>query len=405
MTLRTRLHTIAHARRTAFTLPELLVVVTVTLILMSILVSATGIITNTISSAKAQGDFMGQERAVLAVLRRDLQRDHFLDEDSKPNLGRKVSDQRTDNAVVSGTTIAGYMPPKSGYFWASSRPAVSALPSTWNINNDATWNFDEGTDGDGFQSSRSGNHFLQFTILLPGGAPEDTIVADVPYANSPATTAYPISGTCAEVAYFLVPNGATPNGIAKYKLIRRSRLAARTDDDKPAYSALLAAPPPAPPATVPTPVPTADSSEVMAVNSGTTLLNLADLAQLKNRIGGGDPTSPARQPIGTYRIGEDVLHHHVTSFEVKFTGTAASGITWPTPFASGNTDYPYDTLPFDGQFDTADASVLGATNGLASSSNPNGRIKPIRITGVQIRLRCWNPSTKTTRQSTLAVGL
>lgn len=403
MICRTRTERTASRDRRAFTLPELLVVVTVTLVLMSILVSASGIITATISNAKAQGDFVAQERATLAILRRDLQYSHFLDEDAKPNHGRRLSDQHTQNMTVSGSTIAGYKPPKYGYFWASSRPAVSTQLSDWVPGNSATWNFKEGDDAEGFNSSRSANHFLQFTIILPGGEPVSTLTADVPYGNPSNSSAYPITGTCAEVAYFLSPNGTTPAGVPKYKLIRRQRLAARNEDDRPAYEQLLNS----------SNVAADDPPEVMAAAPRMPLTNPAQfdmfdlnrLTLLGNRV--------SRQSLSAHRTGEDILNHNVTSFEIKFTGPKATGVAWqteagtewPRSFSSINTDYPYDNLPFDGDYDTTDVNAVSSTTNLATASNQTGRLKPIRITGAMIRLRCWNPSIKTTRQSTLTVDL
>ena len=373
------------ANRAAFTLPELLVVVTVTLILMSILVQASTIITSTVSAAKAQGDFVGQERMAIAVMRRDLQADHFLEEDGKPNQGRRLSDQRTDQATASGTQIMGYKPPLSGYFWASAKGV------------DNVSNFDEGTDSSGFTSSRSGNHIMQFTIVLPGGAPENTLNADIPFQSTAATT-----GTCAEVAYFLVSNGTTPTGIAKYKLIRRQRIAARNKDDQPAYRTILNS-------FTTAQIQATDPPEVMAA-TGTVgnfnVFNLHDLSQAGNRFGS---VSIPRAAISTHRVGEDVLHNHVISFELKFTGSGRTETNgpWPRPFGlpTNNTDYPFDTLPFDGNYDTGD-ETLNATAGLATSaSNQSNPIKPIRITGVQIRLRYWNPSNRQTRQTTTVVDL
>ncbi|HEY1188668.1 MAG TPA: prepilin-type N-terminal cleavage/methylation domain-containing protein, partial [Gemmata sp.] len=330
MISRTRSHAPARTRA-AFTLPELLVVVTITLILMSILVQASTIITSTVSSAKAQGDFVGQERMALAVMRRDLQFDHFIEEDGNPSptRGRKLSDQRTDRAYASNGQIQGYKTPQSGYFWAGAKVV------------DNTVNFDEGADSDGFSSTRSGNHFMQFTIVTPGGSPEQTLTADIPVGNPNVTT-----GTCGEVAYFLVSNGQTPNGTLQFKLVRRQRLAARNNDDDPAYGQLLnqsGAQPTDPP-------------EVVAcnlTNGRFDMLNLNELTFRSNRV--------AQQPITTHRVGEDVLHHHVTSFELKFTG---SGPGWPRT-ADINGDYPYDTLPYDGEYDTGDATQLSSANNLA----------------------------------------
>lgn len=402
--------------RRAFTLPELLVVITITLILMGILVTASGIITDTITSAKAQGDLVSQERMALAALKRDLEAAHFLDEDGKPNQGRGVSDQRTDQMQLTGggpnQRITGYLPPRSGYFKAFS-PAPQNIP--FSAGDPNSWNFDEGGDTYG-QSSRSGNHYLQFTVVLSGGAPENTVAADVPFGNPRGSAAYPIIGTAAEVAYFLVPDGTTPSGIGKFKLIRRQRLAARNADDAPAYRALLNSINPTTPAPA-LPNLDADVREVVAVAAGGgptnfTMLNLSDLTLDANRLAAG---AARPQPIGgatAVRLGEDVVLSNVISFEVKFTGSSGAaagftgGNTWPTPFANGNTDFPYDNLPFNGFYDTfTRQGNWSVPANLGSTTNTGGTLKPIRLTGAQVRLRVWNPSTKKTRQTTVAVKL
>ncbi len=323
----------------------------------------------------------------ITALKRDLSADHFLDEDTKPNNGRKLSDQRTDRLfeyVDASRTppqrIAGYKPPKSGYFFAYSPRGY-----------DNVFNFDEGNDSDGFRSSRSGNHILQFTVIMPGGAPENTITADVPYRSSNQ-----IIGRAAEVAYFLVPDGTTPNGVRKYHLVRRQRLCALNGDDAPAYSSMFS---PGPPAGIAAGAAPTDPPEVMAMRSTTQVFNLNDLTFAGNRV--------IRSVITQHRIGEDILLSNVTSFEVKFTGSSGT-VAWPTPFLSGNSDYPYDNLPFDGAYDTFNQGPNWdlASNMAGSSVGPTtAPLKRIRITGVQIRLRTWDPQTKSTRQTTLVVDL
>lgn len=420
MTRRTRPDRPAGRARPAFTLPELLVVVVVTLVLMSILTKAVTIMTQTISDVKAQGDFVAHERAAMEVLRRDLQQEHFLPEDGQPPRGPKLRDQRTDRlypylAAPSDYRIGltgGYTPPKAGYFAACAAPV------------DGTTNVDEGYDSELFQSTRSGNHFLQFTVVgRSAGTPGGTFTADVPFG----TGSDPISGTCVEVAYFLEDNGTTPGGTKKYKLIRRQRLCARDADDRPVREKMLND------LAISPGVKEDDPPEVMAVRRRTPqgtvppqfdMFDLGLLTQPGNR---GPRQSIQARPPGVpkaYRVGEDVLNYNVTSFEVKFTGTCAPWMSgsWPRPFYNppgvvSNSDYPYDTLPGNGYYDTfssqdprwvqvqnnqpQNAQILnGATN-----AQPNAPLSAVRITGVMIKLRYWNQSTKSTRQTTIAVDL
>jgi hypothetical protein len=126
--------------------------------------------------------------------------------------------------------------------------------------------------------------------------------------------------------------------------------------------------------------------------------------------GGGTPSA---------RFGADKLMSNILSFEIKFTGVASPTLGanfWPRPFP-GNTDAPYDTLPFDGNFDTfstqantpatppAPAVNWNLATNLATTGTVARPLKQIRITGVQIRLRAYDPKTRSTRQTTLIVNL
>jgi hypothetical protein len=116
---------------------------------------------------------------------------------------------------------------------------------------------------------------------------------------------------------------------------------------------------------------------------------------------------------------------NVLSFEVKFTGpTANVGLgawpgdqysnAWPRPTVGNvvganqgqaNLDFPYDFLPFNGQFDTYSSQVANWQTQVASASAPNNPIKPIRITGVMIRLRTYDLKNQTTRQTSIISAL
>ena len=115
---------------------------------------------------------------------------------------------------------------------------------------------------------------------------------------------------------------------------------------------------------------------------------------------------------------------NVLSFEVKFTGPQASvgagawpsdpkSTLWPRPIISPtggahNYDYPYDYLPFNGQFDTFTTTQVGGKtwqNQVATVANPGNLIKPIRLTGILIRLRGYDLKNQTTRQTTITSSL
>jgi hypothetical protein len=369
--------------------------------------------------ARARADLAAQERMVVTLLTRDMKAPHFMDDDTKPNLGRRVSDQRLDLADLSGSpanpTVSGYVPPRGGYFRAGSTASASGN------------NAQEGYDDFPFSTSRSGDHFLQFTVILPGG-PSDQLFS----AQIPAIGGQQFFSTTAEVSYFLRPAGATPGGIPVFDLFRRQRLCAPGGDYVQAYAQAY------------TPAANqADAAEAIATALGVSgapkIATLTDLTVPQPRPGqtfgvnsvrlpGGStiPSTFAPLPITSNRFGEDKLMSNVLSFEVKFTGVAgvySSGINaqgaplgplpWPAAFASGNTDFPYDTLPLDGLFDTHSQLVTSQTPtanndwrfDVATQSIPNRTLKLIRITGAQIRLRGYDPSTRTTRQTTVTVDL
>lgn len=346
MTRRTR-------TRRGTTLVELMVAAAMSIMVMWLLTWCYQQGLASFSNTKAHGDLMDQERMVTSVMTRDLKADHFLEEDGKPNRGRRVRDQRLDQG--------GYTPPRSGFFWAKS-PLNSG--------------FDEGIDGDSFQSTRSTSHALQLTVILPGGPPENMFNADVPIYGAP------LYGRAAEVTYFLSPSGRSPGGYQLYNLIRRQRLCALTTDDAPAYNQKLKD----------LAVQPADATEVMAVTNASppTILTLGNLTVPANRL------PQPFVPIGTtYRLGEDILMSNVTSLEIKFAGSGFTTVTpsnptgtWPEAFP-GNSDYPYGNLPANGQFDTG---------------SPNTSAK-VRITGAMIRLRAYESRTRITRQTTFVVDL
>ena len=84
-------------------------------------------------------------------------------------------------------------------------------------------------------------------------------------------------------------------------------------------------------------------------------------------------------------------------------------VQWPRPLLSttgglDNPDYPYDFLPYNGEFDTFSTRVSGWQTYVASAAPPTAHarpIKPFRITGVMIRLRAYDLRNQNARQTTI----
>lgn len=363
--------------RRGFTLVELLVAAAMMILGMWLLswVYQQGL--ESFRQARAQSELTNQQRMVTSILTRDLAAVHFTDDSTKPNNGRRLSDQRTD-LVWSG----GYVPPTGGYFRAGSFP----IDNTNNI-----W---EGNDSIA-DSSRSTNHFLQFTAILPGGPSHQLFSAEVP-----AYSGKQYFSTAAEVAYFLKPSGQTTGGVPLFDLYRQQRIVARNTDDAPAYASAASQ---------------IDAQEVMVVRGGQ-MQNLRNLTIPSGLTGSVRLSGPPFPPYQLH-VSEDKLMSNVLSFEVKFTGSAGynSGVTWPRPFldpntGAQNTDYPYDTLPYDGNsydglFDTHSTQAPWQSDIAGVGVTGAKRLKPIRITGVMIRLRSYDTRTQSARQTTLTLDL
>lgn len=407
-----------HLTRRGMTLVELLVAAAMCIMGMWLLTWLYQQGLESFRQARSQADLTTQLRMFTQTITRDLTADHFERQDDKPNGGKRVSDQRLDQMTLYADPkdakkflVGGYTPPKRGYFRAGSYPI------------DKTNNVSEGTDPAFVaDSSRSTNHFLQFTAILSGGSNFQQFSAEVS-ANS--TNQY--FGTAAEITYYLVPSGQMAGTTPLYDLYRCQRLVARNREDADAYDKDMKQP-----------TGKTDASEVMVLKPNPNPMPLptdppkvmATLEELTFQGIGGVRLQGPTFPKNTVRVSEDKLISNVISFEVKFTGTIAMtpnpnpnppmipGIRqpdltilslpeWPTKASSGNNDYPYDTLPLGGTFDTCSTLVTDwqlATN-VASSGNEGRDLKPIRITGAQIRLRIFDQKTRSTRQTTVIVDL
>jgi hypothetical protein len=383
--------------RRGVTLVEMLVATAMCIVGMWLLTWMFQQATASFSIANAQINLTSQERLVTTVMTRDLQAWRFLEDEKLPNRGQKLSDLPSNNTV-----------PKTGYFFAQSVPVLPTTPPLppYNPNpyifNPGPWSMNAlenggNPDSYGFFSSRSTNHFLAFTAVLPD-VPNSRFLAEVP-AGSGSTQA----GTAAEITYFLSPSVTSPGGVQLYDLIRVQRVVALGPYDQKDYQKVVAAAyaggdtvnevmVSAPPGTGAIPPPAqmykmSDLAAAFGVNSprfGSSMLSPAN-GQTLNPLAARTPASK--------RYGEDRLMANVVSFEVKYTGsgsyTDASGNTqsWPMQFAAGNSDFPYDFIrnaPYY-QFDTGNSS------------------RQISITGIQIKIRALNGTNA--RQTTITLAL
>ena len=365
--------------RSGMTLVEMLVAAAMSIMVMWLLTWCYQQGLGSFSTTKSQGDLMDQLRQTSSLMTRDLTAQHFVFSDTPPTYGMLPTNggvRLSDLGPGGGSSNSNYTPP-AGYFVAQS--------SAGNI---------EGYDGDGLASSYSTSHWVQFTVILPGGPPQNLFSAELaPATNPPTPTTY--FGRAAEVSYFLAPNGTTSGGTQLYNLYRRQRVCGMTSDDAQSYN-LAGIPPPIPPQTQP------DTAEVMSLpttppppTQSWPVLYMSQMS-VNNRMPYTTPLA-----VTSSRYGEDVLMSNVVSMEIKFTGPQTStttGAVWPLQYLNSTTgaiqnfDYPYDNLPGNGLFDTAGVSNVPS-------------MSPIRITGAMIRIRAYSPRTQQTRQTTFAVSL
>jgi hypothetical protein len=296
----------------------------------------------------------------------------------------------------------------------------------------------EGTDSDGFMSTRAPNgnlfHTLRFTSVQPFGT------GTPPYTTTVGTTV--LTSRAAEIAYFLgstngagIAASATPTGVPLFNLYRQQRLVAMTAEDQTNLAAAGL------------------DAEVLSTDSPTTPTKVNTMLDLATQA---DITKRVQMIPYANRFAQDVLLTNVISFEVKPTWPAGpqGAATGPTTFAS-STDHPYDNLTVTGNttFDTAQFMSSPGTSSMppawaqgtsyaagkqvvnrgviytcataGTSFNGSGFGSPngptgigaaiqdgsatwnftqtlIRVTGLQIRVRVYDPKVQAARQITLA---
>ena len=365
----------ACSHRRGYTLVEVMVALGLSVLTMWLLAEAFRIGLEMIGQARAQANLMTQLHAVGDIFHRDLVVAHpFLPDDNRPNRGLRLSDQRLDLLTATGQ---GWTPPPGGFFHIIS-PDSHALP-----------------DREGLNIYSATNHALHFTAILPEND-RNPYCAQLNFGPRGIRT---LESRAAEIAYFLVYTGGVtgPGGTRLYQLVRRQRLVALDDF----HRASLQVP--------------ANYGSLIAVDTATNQpLTLKQIRHPSQRLPLSPATVPANPPlvlpVNDPAYGTDILLSNVLSFEVRVdwdpnpNGTLNSSNP-PRPF-SVNTEYPYDNLTanagrnpalpatFDTWHDEQDWQRAFATLPLA-----------IRVRGIQVSVRVFDPKTRAVRQNTWRFAL
>jgi len=393
-------------RRSAFTLPELLVAAALSMAIMALIAVAFQKAIDIFRNMRAVGSMEDKLRSAENVIKRDLSSEHFGGTFRTGYSGAFLRDQRLD--------LSGWTPPDEGYF-AIRQGTVS---------------FAEGTqaglsqmpvDGDGLPSFVSpnpnqnptigaippaGSHWLQFTVKLSGRRAEDYFRATNP-GNMPSPLDFatgvqpPFVSRWAEVGYFLWPTGQNANGTPLYSLRRRQRVALAPETLAGAA---------APTVSNVSLFPDVSVKNVNARFDTATANTSADLTVPANRM--QLTTLQIAAPRDPLVWGDDILLTNVISFEVKLNWTngnaAGNAPVFPTPAA---TDWPFPQMGAPVSFDTgtrlnANANInwddpTSYTTATVSGATGGAGFTRIRVNALQIRIRIWDSSTQTARQITI----
>ncbi|MFO0936636.1 MAG: prepilin-type N-terminal cleavage/methylation domain-containing protein [Gemmataceae bacterium] len=393
------LTTIQTRPRRGFTLVELLVATALTLLIMSILASTFQTAIDSLGYLRAAGELQDRLRTASESIRADLTAPHFDDE---AVLDGKLSNVRFD--LGAGTPQAGFFRIEQDNPSVEENTNVVDRPSVY--------------------STVATTHRLMFTTKLPGTSRQNVFV--VPRVASPNPAAFPGMDTLNDnllhdpvnfyasrwgvVSWFLVPSGELTQGSVPaqqqplFNLYRRTLVLAEVPG---------------------TYISTADgNSQNCAYQLLATPANTAKFltASEVTNLGAVAPKSP----IGD---GSDLVLSNVISFEVKadytpvlvpanarvtlfprppidpgasplapFGLTSASVDSPSVPLTSGyNQDFPFDSLPRNpgnaaNNFRAFDTGLVGGTNVVNQS---------IRVRALQIKIRVYDPKTRSTRQVTL----
>jgi hypothetical protein len=411
--------------RCGFTIVELLVAAALTLFVMYLLTAVFTSALGSFSAVKAIGDMQGKLRSATATIRRDLIEDHFDRGFSAKAGGPKLSDQKMVrfNAQTNlWEPNQSWEPPAEGFF---------------RIFQGGVGTF-EGLNDEGLSSVRATDHLLHFTVKRYIRKREDMFATAITDLGPPNTSVYlrtqPLDfitpgqflSQWVEVAYFLVPSGASANGgLPLYYLVRREKLLMPT----------LTMPGLANNKIIPSgnygnlsqsntnAVGAAQFVSSADVTAPCLRMNMDNYTGLATSNGGIQAT--AGSAVTGYRplfTGNDIVLTDVLSFQVLVAHDLAP--------ATSAAEFPFDNIPqvpltvtllganpsynagWAGQriFDTwSSSSAQGVFDYSTWNRDPATTLPPLpgtnipfrtRITAIQIRLRVWDNKTQQARQMT-----
>lgn len=405
-------------RRHGFTLVELLVAAALTMLIMSILALSFQTAMDSLSHLRAAGEMQDRLRTAGEKIRIDLQAPHFEDEAVKHGMVSHVRFDRNPNAT-----------PAAGFF------RIDQIGPATEENGIATSSRD--------YSTRAANHFLEFSVKLPGTNRQSIFTAPrVPNSNAAVQglddthdnlirDASTYGSRWAVVQWFLAPSGEATNGPVAashqplYTLHRRVRLLAEVKDSY---------------------INPGNPNSIHYVHNPATglVLTARDVAKLTDRPAVLNSfTAPTYAnfytPLGD---GSDIVLSNVLSFEVKadyspvlvtagalktlyprtaadpatlfatYGVTPAGTDTVTTPAAQAvsmssgfNFDFPFDHLPKNPFAPAATPTVPNLRHFDTGEVGGTNIGQQYQVKSLQIKLRIYDPKTMNTRQVTLVQDL
>jgi prepilin-type N-terminal cleavage/methylation domain-containing protein len=380
-----RLAPAGNRSRSAFTLVELMVAMALSLFLMTILTEAFAVSMDTFRGLRAIGDMQDTLRNAVREMGEDLSSPHF-------EGGRKMSDNDF------------WMEPRrEGFFYMKGTPIPATAGGTVAAAN-------EGNDANGVVSSRATDHMMHFTVRRQGYRPTSFFTYNLSPLNARCTAgdysadAYygnaALSSQWAQIAYFLrpmtgTPTPATPESLVAgtpvplYNLYRAQILVIPYRDSVPVNA-------------IGSPAPSA------VANNSTIFLSPNDLAMTTVEAGRGFYPPTAANPANRLDPTQvSLVCTNVVSFQIRLLVQQRLII----PNTATLTDPVHPTVSvIDMQncatgANAADPTAVDSTAvSIPTWANPVGS-SPVRIMGVQIRLRIYDPASGLARQNTLVQSL